>query len=975
MRRGNVVVGAVLTLLACAAWTPAYATHFRYAHITWRPVSGNTVEFIIQAAWRRSASPTFDECVNPATGAVIACTGPGGLSGVGDVVREDIGDTTFFPGDGTEIRISGQDYLYFKVTSIDPTNNWFFAEALDPASLPAVDTTISHTYPNAGPWIARIDSCCRISPTVAPNAHINNPDRNYRIETRVDLHFAGNRSPVSGLLPIVVCNQNSICSFQIPATDADGDVLTYRFSTAAEAAGSGAFTQPGPPNATNSATVSSSGLYTWNTTGATLGGSGFNTLYSTQVTIEERTSGGALKGKVAVDFFIQLVPQVNHDPSLNFPQCNTTIPVTTGQQVSFTASATDQDAGDQVTLNAVGLPPGSVMTPGVPTTGNPVSSTFTWTPTLGDAGNYVVNFSATDQASQQAFCSVTLVVTSTCGNGTLDAGEQCDGGSCCTATCSFATGVCRPAAGGCDVAESCTGSSAVCPPDAVQAAATVCRPSAGVCDLQEACDGVSAACPADAKSTAPCRAAAGACDAAEACDGVGNACPPDGLQPSGFPCRPAAGQCDLAEVCDGSSTACPADAKSSAVCRVAAGTCDVAESCNGGNDCPPDAVRSAGELCRAPAGDCDVPEFCDGVAAGCPGDAKSTGVCRAANGGCDVVEVCDGSADTCPAEGFASSGTVCRAAAGTCDISETCSGASRDCPPDATQPDGTVCPGVGCDVSGTCQGGTCVIPGGNDDDGDGVCNPVDNCIDTPNGDQTDSDGDGLGDACDNCAVDQNPGQADADGDGAGDVCDNCAIANPDQLDLDGDGLGNACDNCPVNFNPDQADLDHDGIGDFCDLLKPTKTKLKASSSPTVDNSRILAHIDLIEEGVFDTAGGVTVRLQDVTGVDVAHHWAAGDCLFSGRTMSCQNGPNGAPGRQYRGKFALLPKQPTAMRARIKLTGLSQTSSPPLAFEPPFHGPTTVTLTYTPLSGPPVVSRPGVVRDCKSGRIFLVCREP
>src|SRR6185295_16573100 len=107
--------------------------------------------------------------------------------GVGDVIREDIGDTTFFTGDGAEIRVPGQPYLYFKVTSIDPANNWLFTEALDPAALPAVDTTIEHTYPNAGPWTARIDSCCRISATVAPNAHINNPDRNYRVETRVDL--------------------------------------------------------------------------------------------------------------------------------------------------------------------------------------------------------------------------------------------------------------------------------------------------------------------------------------------------------------------------------------------------------------------------------------------------------------------------------------------------------------------------------------------------------------------------------------------------------------------------------------------------------------------------------------------------------------------------------------------------------------------------------------------------------------------
>jgi hypothetical protein len=171
----------------------AHATHFRYGNITWRPVSGNTVEFVIQAGWRRDDDPSFDECVNPATGNVTPCTGAGGFPGSNDIIREDIGNTTFFPGDGAEIRVPGHTYLYYKVTSIDATNNWLFGEALDPASLPAVDTTIQYTYASAGPWTARIGSCCRISANDPPNAHINNPDRNYRIETIVNLTFAGNR--------------------------------------------------------------------------------------------------------------------------------------------------------------------------------------------------------------------------------------------------------------------------------------------------------------------------------------------------------------------------------------------------------------------------------------------------------------------------------------------------------------------------------------------------------------------------------------------------------------------------------------------------------------------------------------------------------------------------------------------------------------------------------------------------------------
>ncbi len=58
----------------------------------------------------------------------------------------------------------------------------------------------------------------------------------------------------------------------------------------------------------------------------------------------------------------------------------------------------------------------------------------------------------------------------------------------------------------------------------------------------------------------------------------------------------------------------------------------------------------------------------------------------------------------------------------------------------------------------------------------------------------DSDGDGICDPSDNCSVVHNPSQADFDGDGGGDACDNCAtIANPTQADRDGDGIGDARD--------------------------------------------------------------------------------------------------------------------------------------------------------------------------------------
>jgi cysteine-rich repeat protein len=54
----------------------------------------------------------------------------------------------------------------------------------------------------------------------------------------------------------------------------------------------------------------------------------------------------------------------------------------------------------------------------------------------------------------------------------MEGNEQCDDGNtldgdCCSSTCQFEsrTTVCRPATGFCDVAETCTGTSAICPAD------------------------------------------------------------------------------------------------------------------------------------------------------------------------------------------------------------------------------------------------------------------------------------------------------------------------------------------------------------------------------------------------------------------------------------------------------------------------------------------------------------------------------
>jgi len=93
-----------------------------------------------------------------------------------------------------------------------------------------------------------------------------------------------------------------------------------------------------------------------------------------------------------------------------------------------------------------------------------------------------------------------------------------------------------------------------------------------------------------------------------------------------------------------------------------------------------------------------------------------------------------------------------------------------------------------------------------DKDGDGIVDADDNCVLTPNGDQTDTDGDGLGDVCDICPAVSDADQADRDDDGIGDACS----------DKDRDGVLDIDDNCELDPNTDQLDGDEDGMGDVCD---------------------------------------------------------------------------------------------------------------------------------------------------------------
>jgi hypothetical protein len=94
--------------------------------------------------------------------------------------------------------------------------------------------------------------------------------------------------------------------------------------------------------------------------------------------------------------------------------CDQTLLIVNGATLTFQVVASDVDPGDTVTLTAAGVPAAATFTPALPVTGNPVSSTFQWTPAIADVGIHVIVVTATDFGGLASQCRITIDVRSEC---------------------------------------------------------------------------------------------------------------------------------------------------------------------------------------------------------------------------------------------------------------------------------------------------------------------------------------------------------------------------------------------------------------------------------------------------------------------------------------------------------------------------------------------------------------------------------
>jgi hypothetical protein len=224
----------------------------------------------------------------------------------------------------------------------------------------------------------------------------NNSQGNWYVFSTVTVGN-NNNSPVSSLPAVVKMQRDrNPASVFVPASDPDGDPVTFRLATSAEWGGSNS--QP-----SGLAINSTTGELTWNTTGLSQGN-----LYNAAVIVADNKGG-----EVMIDFLIEITQQ-STAPQFDYsvtPANGASFDISPGQTVSFTLKASDVDPSSTVKISGSGLPTGISVSPAFGTTNNPIQHSFSWTPTSSQNGQYVLNFIAEDNIGVQSSTSVNVNVS------------------------------------------------------------------------------------------------------------------------------------------------------------------------------------------------------------------------------------------------------------------------------------------------------------------------------------------------------------------------------------------------------------------------------------------------------------------------------------------------------------------------------------------------------------------------------------
>jgi len=410
-----IAVGIVILLILPSSLS---ANHFRYGAISWDLVDNDTIRLKMENGWTANHGDFRVQ---------------GDYNGywagqhVGSILNDYI---TINWGGGSPSTLD----VDIKILSRENSGYWTSTTDDCEEADGCVDSTISemgvyssstwttgvtHNYDN-GTYIIYWNDGNR-SPVVN-NAGNSNLWRNETM-VRIGGDYVGNVSPVSAVPPVIQVQDNTSFTYQVNATDANGDNLTYRWGYVREffvANGSGGdttFTMP------TGMTLSSSGLIEWDIrdnvtcTGCSTNNDAVdnatNALWVAVIMVEDRLDNGTAKSRIPIDFFFKVTDSTNDAAEFTvFPTGTQTI--FSGSTKTITIKSTD-DSGTAPTITVLNPPSdnSSIWSTSSSTSGGETTFTITFAPDSSmEDTSYVVNIRSTDGAGMTKDQSFGIQVSS-----------------------------------------------------------------------------------------------------------------------------------------------------------------------------------------------------------------------------------------------------------------------------------------------------------------------------------------------------------------------------------------------------------------------------------------------------------------------------------------------------------------------------------------------------------------------------------
>ena len=280
--------------------------------------------------------------------------------------------------------------------------------------------------------------------------------------------------------------------------------------------------------------------------------------------------------------------------------------------------------------------------------------------------------------------SLSATNTSPCGNGTVDAGEECDPGAagattCCTATCQAVT-----AGTACNDGNACTQTDTC-------VAGTCNGANPKTCSAADQCHDAGSCNPSTGACSNPTKSDGTACNDGNACTQT-DTCVAGTCNGANLKTCSAADQCHDAGSCNPSTGACSSPSKADGA------------ACNDGNACTQTDICVAGSCNGANLATCVASDQCHDAGSCDPSSGLCSNPAKADGAQCNDNDACT-QTDQCQSGVCQGSNPVVCSSAGECQPAGTCSGATGRCSAPIAL-DGTPC------SLGACSSGLCVAPAG-----------------------------------------------------------------------------------------------------------------------------------------------------------------------------------------------------------------------------------------------------------------------